>query len=100
MKKAPGDEVIEDKGVKVFVDPAGCHVSFGNSYGLFKWIKWSSAFVFNNPNANRTLRMCVRSFYSLNCSAIFLSSRPDFLLYSNLNCNFSIDTDFDYSAHL
>ena len=45
----PSDEVIEDKGVKVFVDSAAVMYLFGTEMD-FKKEKFSSQFVFNNPN--------------------------------------------------
>ena len=43
------DEVIEDKGVKVFIDPAAVMYLFGTEMD-FKKEQFSSEFVFNNPN--------------------------------------------------
>ena len=45
----PNDEVIEEKGVKVFVDSAAVMYLFGTEMD-FKKEKFSSQFVFNNPN--------------------------------------------------
>ena len=45
----PNDEVIEDKGVKVFIDPAAVMYLFGTEMD-FKKEQFSSEFVFNNPN--------------------------------------------------
>ncbi len=44
-----GDEVVEDKGVKVYIDPAAIMYLLGTSMD-FKKDKFSSSFVFNNPN--------------------------------------------------
>ena len=45
----PSDEVIEDKGVKVFVDPAAVMYLLGTELD-YKREELSSTFVFNNPN--------------------------------------------------
>ena len=45
----PTDEVIEDKGVKVFIDPAAVIYLLGTEMD-FKKDEFSSSFVFNNPN--------------------------------------------------
>ena len=48
-EKKNNDEVIEDKGVKVFIDPAAIIYLLGTEMD-FKKEKFSSQFVFNNPN--------------------------------------------------
>jgi|TARA_B100000787_G_scaffold89604_1_gene66252 iron-sulfur cluster assembly protein len=45
----PSDEVIEDKGVKVFVDSAAIMYLLGTEMD-YKKEQFSSSFVFNNPN--------------------------------------------------
>ena len=45
----PSDELIEEKGVKVFVDPAAIIYLIGTEMD-FKKNEFSSSFVFNNPN--------------------------------------------------
>ena len=45
----PTDEVIEDKGVKVFIDPAAIIYLIGTEMD-YKQDEFSSSFVFNNPN--------------------------------------------------
>tara|TARA_A100001011_G_scaffold28752_1_gene27915 strand:+ start:174 stop:509 length:336 start_codon:yes stop_codon:yes gene_type:complete len=45
----PNDEVIEDKGVKVFVDSAAVMYLLGTVMD-YKKEELSSSFVFNNPN--------------------------------------------------
>ena len=45
----PNDEVIEDKGVKVFVDSAAVMYLLGTEMD-YKEEEMSSTFVFNNPN--------------------------------------------------
>tara|TARA_Y100000591_G_scaffold194348_1_gene168181 strand:+ start:778 stop:1113 length:336 start_codon:yes stop_codon:yes gene_type:complete len=45
----PNDEVVEDKGVKVFVDPAAVIYLLGTEMD-YKKEELSSSFVFNNPN--------------------------------------------------
>ena len=45
----PGDEVIEEKGVKVFIDPAAIIYLIGTEMD-YKKEEFSSSFVFNNPN--------------------------------------------------
>ena len=48
-EKSPGDEVIEDKGVKVYIDPKAIMYLLGTVMD-YKKDKFSSSFVFNNPN--------------------------------------------------
>ena len=48
-KLNPNDEVIEDKGVKVFIDPAAVMYLLGTEMD-YKKEEFSSTFVFNNPN--------------------------------------------------
>ena len=49
-KKAnPNDEVIEDKGVRVFIDSAAVMYLLGTEMD-YKKDEFSSSFVFNNPN--------------------------------------------------
>ncbi len=45
----PNDELIEDKGVKVFVDPGAVMYLLGTEMD-YKEEEFSSAFVFKNPN--------------------------------------------------
>ena len=45
----PNDEVIEDKGVKVFIDSAAVMYLLGTEMD-YKKEEFSSSFVFNNPN--------------------------------------------------
>lgn len=45
----PGDDVVEDKGVKVFVDPKAVLFLLGTEMD-FQVTKLASQFVFNNPN--------------------------------------------------
>ena len=45
----PNDEIIEDKGVKVFVDSAAIMYLLGTEMD-YKKEQFSSQFVFNNPN--------------------------------------------------
>ena len=45
----PNDEIIEDKGVKVFVDAAAVMYLLGTEMD-YKKEEFSSTFVFNNPN--------------------------------------------------
>ena len=45
----PSDEIIEDKGVKVFVDSAAIMYLLGTEMD-YKKEEFSSTFVFNNPN--------------------------------------------------
>lgn len=46
----PGDEVIEDKGVKVVIDPSAVLFLLGTEMD-YRVDKLSAQFVFNNPNA-------------------------------------------------
>ena len=48
-EKNPHDEVIEDKGVKVFIDSAAVMYLLGTEMD-YKKEDFSSTFVFNNPN--------------------------------------------------
>ena len=45
----PNEEVIEDKGVKVFIDPAAIIYLLGTEMD-YKKEKFSSQFIFKNPN--------------------------------------------------
>ena len=45
----PGEDVVEDKGVKVFVDPKAVLFLLGTQMD-FQTSKMSAQFVFNNPN--------------------------------------------------
>ena len=45
----PNDEVIEDKGVKVFVDPGAIMYLLGTEMD-YKKDQFSSSFIFKNPN--------------------------------------------------
>ena len=45
----PNDEVIEDKGVKLFVDPGAIMYLLGTEMD-YKKEQFSSSFVFKNPN--------------------------------------------------
>ena len=45
----PSDEIIEDKGVKVFVDPGAIMYLLGTEMD-YKKEQFSSTFVFKNPN--------------------------------------------------
>ena len=46
----PNDEVIEDKGVKVYVDSAAVMYLLRPLKWYYKKEEFSSSFVFNNPN--------------------------------------------------
>jgi len=45
----PNDEVIEDKGVKVFIDPGAIMYLLGTEMD-YKKDQFSSSFIFKNPN--------------------------------------------------
>ena len=47
--KNPSDELIEDKGIKVFVDPGAAMYLLGTEMD-YKEEEFSSSFVFKNPN--------------------------------------------------
>jgi len=47
--KNPSDELIEDKGIKVFVDPGAVMYLLGTEMD-YKEEEFSSSFVFKNPN--------------------------------------------------
>ena len=48
-KVKPNDEVIEDKGVKLFVDPGAIMYLLGTEMD-YKKEQFSSSFIFKNPN--------------------------------------------------
>jgi iron-sulfur cluster assembly protein len=48
-KVAPADEVVEDKGVRVLIDPKAILFLLGTEMD-YKTEKLSAQFVFNNPN--------------------------------------------------
>ena len=48
-KQNPNDEIIEDKGVKVFIDPGAIMYLLGTEMD-YKKEEFSSTFVFKNPN--------------------------------------------------
>ena len=48
-EKKVGDEVIKDKGVEVYIDPKAIMYLLGTTMD-YKKEKFSSSFVFNNPN--------------------------------------------------
>jgi len=45
----PNDEIIEDKGVKIFIDPSAIMYLLGTEMD-YKKDQFSSSFVFKNPN--------------------------------------------------
>jgi iron-sulfur cluster assembly protein len=45
----PGEEVIEDKGVKIFIEPKAVLFLLGTEMD-YQTDRFSSGFVFNNPN--------------------------------------------------
>jgi iron-sulfur cluster assembly protein len=47
--KAPHDEVVEDKGVRILIDPTAVMFLLGTEMD-YKTDRMSSGFVFNNPN--------------------------------------------------
>lgn len=57
----PADEVIEDKGVKVFIDPQSLLYLIGSEMD-FVQDTFSSGFTFNNPNAKGSCG-CGESFH-------------------------------------
>ena len=48
-KVEPSDEVVEDKGVRVLIDPKAVLFLLGTEMG-YKVKKLAAQFVFNNPN--------------------------------------------------
>ena len=48
-EKKPNEEVIEEKGVKVFIDPKAIMYLLGTEMD-YKTEKFSSQFIFKNPN--------------------------------------------------
>ena len=53
----PNDELIEDKGVKVFIDPSAIMYLLGTEMD-YKVEEFSSSFVFNNPNETERCGCC------------------------------------------
>ena len=47
--QSPGDEIVEDKGVKLLIDPKAVLFLLGTEMD-YKTEKLSAQFVFNNPN--------------------------------------------------
>ena len=45
----PGEEIIEDRGVKIFIEPKAVLFLLGTEMD-YKTDRFSSTFVFNNPN--------------------------------------------------
>ena len=60
-EERPFEEVVEDKGVRIFIDPAATMFLLGSE---MDWSedKLASRFVFNNPNAKGTCG-CGESFH-------------------------------------
>ena len=56
----PNDEIIDDKGVKVLIDPKAIMYLLGTEMD-YKKEELSSSFVFNNPNETERCG-CVESF--------------------------------------
>ena len=48
-KISPNDEIVEDKGIKLFVDPGAIMYLLGTEMD-YKKEQFSSSFVFKNPN--------------------------------------------------
>ena len=48
-KISPNDEIVEDKGIKLFVDPGAIMYLLGTEMD-YKKEEFSSSFVFKNPN--------------------------------------------------
>ena len=74
-KLIASDEVIEDKGVKVFVDSAAVLYLLGTEMD-YKKEELSSSFVFNNPNetercgCGESFKIENRFFYPIICIAV------------------------------
>ncbi len=60
-EERPFEEVVEDKGVKIFIDPAATMFLLGSE---MDWVedKLASRFVFNNPNV-KGMCGCGESFH-------------------------------------
>ena len=54
--KAPHDEVVEDKGVRILIDPSAVLFLLGTEMD-YRTDRMSSGFVFNNPNQTIRLRL-------------------------------------------
>jgi iron-sulfur cluster assembly protein len=52
------DEVVEDKGVKILVDPKPCCSCLGTEMD-YKTDKLSAQFIFNNPKPDQRMRLAV-----------------------------------------
>ena len=72
--KKTNDEVIEDKGVKVFIDPAAIIYLLGTEMD-YKKQEFSSQFVFNNPNETERC----------GCGRIFLKFKLLTVIHLKLN---------------
>ena len=48
-EQRPLEDVIEDKGVKILIDPTAVMFLFGSTMDYVE-DKWSSGFIFTNPN--------------------------------------------------
>jgi iron-sulfur cluster assembly protein len=59
-ERQPGDELIEDKGVKIFVDPMAVMYIIGSEMDYTE-DKFQTGFTFNNPNA-KSFCGCGESF--------------------------------------
>jgi len=56
MKWGPADEVIEDQGVKILIEPKDLMFLLGTKLD-FETTTLQSSFTFQNPNQNRELRL-------------------------------------------
>ena len=56
-EKNLNEEIIEDKGVKVFIDPSAVIYLLGTQMD-YKKEQFSSSFVFNNPNETERCGCC------------------------------------------
>ena len=59
-KISPNDEIVEDKGIKLFVDPGAIMYLLGTEMD-YKKEQFSSSFVFKNPNETERCG-CAESF--------------------------------------
>ena len=60
-EQGPLEDVIEDKGVKLLIDPTAVMFLFGSTMDYVE-DKWSNGFIFTNPNEKGRCG-CGESFY-------------------------------------
>ena len=71
----PNDEVIEDKGVKLFIDPGAIMYLLGTEMD-YKKEQFSSSFVFKNPNETERCG-CGESFKAVSYTHLTLPTNRE-----------------------